>query len=695
MSRAEIEPKGFPERGILGLDSRMVIDNADDTQVFFGRQEPATSDTSGLEGKVGSYIPDCAHGSVLVTTRNKETGSRLANGKRPIEVRQLDENESDQLLRTKLEDENLDHDELRVLSSRLEYLPLALVQAAAFIQENTIPVSEYLRLLGQSDQQLVDLLSEEFETVGRDSETSRAVTETWILSFEQIERQNGFASELLSLMSLFDRQAIPSVFLSHRSKQQDQEPKGEMQLTKALGVLKAFSFVTEDKGHGFDMHRLVQLVTRKWLVRKGTIRQFATQAILTVSQNYPYGNHENGAICGAYLAHVYVVLQLESTGSRDERLAKAALLHCAAGYFDYRGQWKDAEGFLIQATDIQRELLGEEHPDTLTSIHTLAMTYCNQGRWKEAESLEVQVVEASKRVLGEEDSDTLTSMGNLASTYLNQSRWKEAESLGVQVMEARKRVLGEEHPDTLTSMHKLAMTYWNPGRWKEAELLFVQVVEARKRVLGEEHPLTLTSMGCLALTYKNQGRWKDAESLQVQVMDARKRVLGEEHPDTLTSMQNLASTWHVQGHVKESLRLMEQCVQHQQRILGPDHPHTISCSSALREWQESVVPVSSLFDPPPTMDISLPGLRARATYFVRVEITRAGLLQPKLKREMEVGFRPFNSVYSLTSPLPPMRTSATAMLAAECLDPRKKTVGEVPPGPEVVPEPLIGCKPPI
>jgi hypothetical protein len=185
----------------------MVIDNADDTQVFFSRRaEPVTADASSLEGKVGSYIPDCAHGSVLVTTRNKETGSRLAHGKRPIEVRQMDGDESDALLRTKLEDEDLDRDELLVLSARLEYLPLALVQAAAFIQENSISVSEYLRLLGQSDQQLVDLLSEEFETVGRDSETSRAVTETWILSFEQIQRQNIFASQLLSLMSLFDRQ---------------------------------------------------------------------------------------------------------------------------------------------------------------------------------------------------------------------------------------------------------------------------------------------------------------------------------------------------------------------------------------------------------------------------------------------------------------------------------------------------------
>ncbi|KAB5511470.1 hypothetical protein GE09DRAFT_1270301, partial [Coniochaeta sp. 2T2.1] len=476
----------------------MVIDNADDTQVFFGRRaEPATADTSGLEVKVGSYIPDCAHGSVLVTTRNKETGSRLANGKRPIEVGQMDEDESHQLLRAKLDDEELDRDELLVLSSRLEYLPLALVQATAFIQENTIPVSEYLRLLGQSDQELVNLLSEEFKTVGRDSETPRAVTETWILSFEQIQRQNRFAGELLSLMSLFDRQAIPLAFLSQYSEQQNQSPPSQVQLTKALGVLKAFSFVTEDKGLGFDMHRLIQLVTRKWLVRKSTIRQFATQAISTVSHNYPYGSHENRAICGTYLAHAHAVLKLEGTGSRDEGLAKASLLHRAAGYFDYHGQWKDAEEFLVQATEVRRELLGEEHPNTLTIIGNLALTYRNQGRWKEAESLGVQVLEVRKRVLGEEHPETLTSMADLALTYSDQGRWKEAESLGAQVLEVRKRVLGEEHPETLTSMANLTSTWHIQGRVDESLRLMEQCVQLRLRVLGLDHPHTMSSSSTL------------------------------------------------------------------------------------------------------------------------------------------------------------------------------------------------------
>lgn len=122
------------------------------------------------------------------------------------------------------------------------------------MQEKSVPISRYLELLEKSDQDLVDLLSKDFETVGRDSETPRAVTETWIPSFDQIQRQNTFAGELLALIGLLERHAIPLEFLSSYGKQQsEQEARGEVQLTEALGVLKAFSFVVEEKDHGLDV----------------------------------------------------------------------------------------------------------------------------------------------------------------------------------------------------------------------------------------------------------------------------------------------------------------------------------------------------------------------------------------------------------------------------------------------------------
>ncbi|EAQ87914.1 hypothetical protein CHGG_04533 [Chaetomium globosum CBS 148.51] len=476
----------------------MVVDNADDMQLFFGQHMgPVNASSSSYEESLGQYLPECPQGAILVTTRNKPAGLRLTKGKRPIEVGKMDEGETDQLLRAHLDGISVSSSESSALSSRLEHLPLALVQAAAFIQENTIAVSKYLELLDSSDQDLVDLLSEEFETDGRDSEMPCAVAETWILSFEQIQRQNALAGELLSLMSLFDRQAIPLEFLSCYSKQQGQEQRGEIQLTKALGVLKAFCFVVEGKGHRFDMHRLVQLVTQKWLGRKDTICRFAEQALLAVSHCYPFGRYENWVVCSAYLAHAYAVLGGKGTGSRDEKAGKATLLHSVAVFLGYRGQWKDAERFQLKAVELRGEVLREEHPLTLASMGNLASTYQNQGRWKEAEALEVQVMETRKRVLGEEHPDTLTSMGNLASTYRNQGRWKEAEALEVQVMETRKRMLGEEHPDTLASMNNLAFTWKGIGRDGDALGLLQACFDLQQQVLGEAHPSTVSTLSAL------------------------------------------------------------------------------------------------------------------------------------------------------------------------------------------------------
>ncbi|KAI3326741.1 hypothetical protein HD806DRAFT_488058 [Xylariaceae sp. AK1471] len=479
----------------------MIIDNADNAELFFPTQQNSTNSNSiSQNGFLAKYIPECAHGSILVTTRNKQAGLKLAKGISLIEIYKMSDDESQQLLRLNLGGYIATPSNLLELSSRLEHLPLALVQASAFIQENTIPVDRYLRLLDQSDQDLINLLSEEFKTVGRDLGMSHAVAATWILSFEQIEQQNRLASELLSLMSLFDRQGIPMEFLSDFNKSQQsrehQDDIQDIQLIKALGVLKAYSLVTED-ARGLDMHRLVQLVTRKWLTTKGKMPQFVEKAILTVSHCYPHGKFETREKCTAYLPHAQAVLKLDSIRSRVENIARALILNRAAALYDFEGQGSFAEKFQMEAEEINRDILGPEHPDTLRSMNNLALTYMGQGRWKEAESLQVQVMETYKVVLGPEHSDTLTSMNNLASTYWSQGRWKEAESLQVQVIETSKVVLGPEHPYTLISMGNLAFSWNSQGRGCDAIVLMEQCAQVRVQVLGLEHPSTQSSLSVI------------------------------------------------------------------------------------------------------------------------------------------------------------------------------------------------------
>ena len=76
----------------------------------------------------------------------------------------------------------------------------------------------------------------------------------------------------------------------------------------------------------------------------------------------------------------------------------------------------------------------------LTCMTNLASTYRNQGRWKEAEELQMQVLKTDKNMLGVEHPDTLTRIANLASIYWNQGRWNEAEELQMQVLRCRSRL---------------------------------------------------------------------------------------------------------------------------------------------------------------------------------------------------------------------------------------------------------------
>ncbi|KAI9148687.1 Enniatin synthetase [Paramyrothecium foliicola] len=570
----------------------MVLDNADDLKLFFERPYEA-SNTVDDESNLQRYLPECAHGALLATSRDKKLAVKLSRGQKHIEVGRMGDEESKQLLHARHIDATSAN--ISALSSRLEHLPLALAQAAAYIEEESITVSQYLDLLGENDQNTVQLLSKEFETVGRDSETPRAVAQTWILSFQKIEQQHALASELLSFMSLLDRQGIPAEFLSHYVEQRESEESlGDIELTEALGALKAFSFITEDKNGSYDMHRLVQLVTRKWLTSSGTVDRFRKETLMVVSHLYPYGKYETRITCAAYLSHANTILRAGIFALRDEAEAKASLLHCMAAYFMFEGKWIDAKALNMGALRIRRELFGENDPSTLRSMANLASTFWNQGLWDEAEKLFVQVMEISKTKLGADHPSTLTSMANLASTYSHQGRWEEAEKLEVQVMETFKIKLGADHPDTLMSMANLASTYRKQGRWDEAEKLELQVMETRKIKLGLEHPDTLTSMNNLASTYSNQGRWEEAEKLDMQVMEISKIKLGADHPDTLMSMANLASTYRDQGRWDEAEKLDMQVMETRKIKLGADYLDTLtsmanlaSTYSSQGRWEEA------------------------------------------------------------------------------------------------------------
>jgi hypothetical protein len=64
-------------------------------------------------------------------------------------------------------------------------------------------------------------------------------------------------------------------------------------------------------------------------------------------------------------------------------------------------------------------------------------------------------MQTMKRVLGDEHPDTLTSMHNVASTLQSQARCEEALQLIETCFQLRQQVLGEQHYKTQSSLGTL------------------------------------------------------------------------------------------------------------------------------------------------------------------------------------------------------------------------------------------------
>lgn len=137
----------------------MFIDNADDLELFVGKpgdqaQESIPQSPRQKPKPLRAYIPDCPHGSILVTTKSKLVAVRLKESGETLEVPNMGMSESIQLMRKLLKTPDDQENALGELATALECLPLALAQAAAYIQEfiqgtfkSESPVRMYLDML--------------------------------------------------------------------------------------------------------------------------------------------------------------------------------------------------------------------------------------------------------------------------------------------------------------------------------------------------------------------------------------------------------------------------------------------------------------------------------------------------------------------------------------------------------------------
>lgn len=553
----------------------LIVDNADEIESWNAEGSSApvlTKDT----------LPRSPTGAIVFTTRSLKIARYLAP-QWIVEIPEMNEQSARKLLERTLFNKALVHDykNIKRLLERLTYLPLAIVQAASFINENGSNISTYISLLDGHEQDAIDLLSEDFEDSGPYKSSGNPVATTWLTSFSQIHKQNPLAAEYLSLLACIQCCSIPVSFLEFPTSIEHQ---------RALGVLQSYSFIRLRPEQGFlDLHRLVHLAMRNSLRSAGSLHEWQSKAIQCLSQVFPHPmehGHSSTIIWQAYLPHALHILEATSTDKmafpRESRLA--LLAKCAIA-LRQEGRLSESEKVTLRLIKEQKDVEGSEHPETIRSIGILSTIYTVQARWKEARNLLSQILHAQVKLYGSDHYKIFETMSILAMVQEKLGETSIAEWLAYWAIRGELRELKRWPRNVLVTMTYMINIYLSQGRVADATAMAELNHSITLKMCGPDHPDTVAAEGILGLIYQQQGKWKDAEQIATNTLQRSQKLLGPNHPATINMMSCLAHIINRQGRAAEAIALMAEYADLCSRVLGPSSSDTQEALKTLDEWK--------------------------------------------------------------------------------------------------------------
>ncbi|KAH7460531.1 hypothetical protein FOMA001_g19547 [Fusarium oxysporum f. sp. matthiolae] len=531
----------------------LIMDNADDQELILGSAEK-----SGLE----AYLPQSEGGIILLTTRSGQVAGEFAQSD-VIDIKQMDQGEAATLLKKSLIQKHLLQDVASVveLLTYLTFLPLAITQAAAYLNQTRAPIRTYLGLLRNAEDNNTRVLDREFRDETRYRGSQNAVGTTWIVSFDQIQKTNQLAADLLSFMSCIEPKAIPQSIL----------PGAEAdELEWAIGTLCSYSFlVRREETDVFDMHSLVHTATRGWLEKQDQERRVSNDVIRHLAARFPTKDDAHYGLRREYLPHAMRLLN-RNLGNKT---AEAYQLFEKVGHSFYADRrFKEAIRCFKEVCCWRQVLYSETDGFRLASEHALATAYLDDRRIEDAIGILEHVVAVRKETLDKKDHERLASEHALASAYLDDRRIEDAIEILEHVVAVRKETLDKKDHSRLASEHAFGIACFYNRQIKDAIEILEHVVAVRKETLDEKDHERLASEHALASAYLNDPRIKDAIEMLEHVVAVQKETLDEKDHFRLTTEYSLVRAYLKDRRIKDAIEILEHVVAVEKETLDEKHP---------------------------------------------------------------------------------------------------------------------------
>jgi tetratricopeptide (TPR) repeat protein len=380
---------------------------------------------------------------VLVTSRWSAWGAQAES----LGLSVLHRDESIAFLRKRTDsDDQAAVDELAEL---LGDLPLAMEEAAAYLEETGEGLDEYLGLVRGRARELFGLDQLPADERG----DQRRVATVWSVSLHRV-REEAPAAEALLILCAFLAPDIP------RELPREQPQVLPEELAEAVSDLLAYNRLLAVVGRyslarvsstTVGMHRLVQAVIQARLGNEGE-RRWGEVAVGLLRASFPDESWEVATwpTCERLLPHV-----LAATG-HAERLGVVGeqagwLLDRAANYLHERGQYRQARPIAEHALRVTEAALGPADPEVAWRYDGLGAALRRLGDLAGARVQYERALTISEAALGPDHPEVANWRNNLGGVLRDLGDLEGARTQHERALAIGEAALGPDHP-TVTAI---------------------------------------------------------------------------------------------------------------------------------------------------------------------------------------------------------------------------------------------------
>ena len=428
-------------------------------------------------------LPTDGRGHVLLTSRSQAWGGTAEK----IRVGVLPRDEAVALLLRRAEvatPTDAQREAADRVADALGDLPLALEQAAAYVDEAGIAFDAYLDLF---QQRRADLLAEgTLSTAYPDT-----VATTWSLAFEKAEAECPAAGGLLRLCACLAPDDIPADLI----RQWDEPWPGPLDAvrtdqlvwTKALAALRRHSLVRTD-AEGLSVHRLVQAVTFDRMT-EAERETWVSAAQLFIHQAVHVDMPTMSGRMAEFALLIPHAIAIASLTGGDQR-AQSQIADRSATFAHLRADFAQAESLFRHALSVAEGAANVEQHELAFLSNNLGNVLQDRGDLDGAEDTFRRAIAIGEAAYGPDHPNVASFANNLGNVLRDRGDLDGAEDAFRRALDIDEAIYAPNHPDVAIRLNNLGGVLRARGDLDGAENAYRRALSIIERALGPNHPNT-------------------------------------------------------------------------------------------------------------------------------------------------------------------------------------------------------------